>query len=89
MPDAKEKTGGEGSGRRPLPPELRVPHPARCDPNRPDCAEILARHTEAMAAERDTYVDPATGYQVWTARFLWERGYCCETGCRHCPWIRR
>ena len=25
-------------------------------------------------------------YVVFTERFLRERGYCCESGCRHCPW---
>jgi hypothetical protein len=23
---------------------------------------------------------------VFTARFLRDRGYCCESGCRHCPY---
>lgn len=25
-------------------------------------------------------------YVVFTARYLRERGYCCESGCRHCPY---
>jgi hypothetical protein len=25
-------------------------------------------------------------YLVFTAKFLRERGYCCESGCRHCPY---
>jgi Family of unknown function (DUF5522) len=25
-------------------------------------------------------------YIVFTEKFLRERGYCCESGCRHCPW---
>jgi hypothetical protein len=25
-------------------------------------------------------------YIVFTAKYLRERGYCCESGCRHCPW---
>ena len=25
-------------------------------------------------------------YMVFTEKFLLERGYCCESGCRHCPW---
>jgi hypothetical protein len=25
-------------------------------------------------------------YLVWTAAFLRKRGYCCESGCRHCPY---
>ncbi|MBC7929724.1 MAG: hypothetical protein H7Z38_04060 [Rubrivivax sp.] len=23
---------------------------------------------------------------VFTARYHLRRGYCCENGCRHCPW---
>lgn len=25
-------------------------------------------------------------YIVFTERYLRARGYCCESGCRHCPW---
>lgn len=25
-------------------------------------------------------------YLVFTAKFLRDRGYCCENGCRHCPY---
>jgi hypothetical protein len=26
------------------------------------------------------------GLMVLTGRFLRKRGYCCESGCRHCPY---
>lgn len=26
------------------------------------------------------------GFIVFTERYLRERGYCCESGCRHCPY---
>lgn len=26
------------------------------------------------------------GLMVFTARYLRNRGYCCESGCRHCPY---
>jgi len=26
------------------------------------------------------------GYIVFTEQFLLRRGYCCESGCRHCPY---
>lgn len=32
----------------------------------------------------DYYFDG--GYMVLTEKFLRERGYCCENGCRHCPY---
>ena len=25
-------------------------------------------------------------HMVFTEKFLKERGYCCESGCRHCPY---
>jgi Family of unknown function (DUF5522) len=32
----------------------------------------------------DYYVE--NGLFVFTAAFLLKRGYCCESGCRHCPY---
>ena len=34
---------------------------------------------------RDYYVDP-DGLYVFTADYLLARGYCCRSGCRHCPY---
>ncbi|HLJ74252.1 MAG TPA: DUF5522 domain-containing protein [Thermoanaerobaculia bacterium] len=28
-------------------------------------------------------------YIVFTAKYLLKRGYCCESGCRHCPYQGR
>ena len=33
---------------------------------------------------RDYYLEG--GNTVFTADFLRQRGYCCESGCRHCPY---
>lgn len=33
----------------------------------------------------DYYLTPE-GYRCFTAQFLLRRGYCCESGCRHCPY---
>jgi hypothetical protein len=32
----------------------------------------------------DFYVE--NGLYVFTAKFLLRRGYCCGSGCRHCPY---
>ncbi|MGI9579466.1 MAG: DUF5522 domain-containing protein [Microthrixaceae bacterium] len=48
-----------------------------------DIAE--AAHRAAVNAGSDTYVDPATGLVVFTAAFLANRGECCDSACRHCP----
>ena len=34
----------------------------------------------------DHYIDPDTGSMVFTANFHLKRGYCCGSGCRHCPY---
>jgi len=34
----------------------------------------------------DYYVDSDTGWSVWTEKFLIERGFCCNSDCRHCPY---
>jgi Family of unknown function (DUF5522) len=73
----------------PLPAELAAPDPARLDPARPDYAAILAAHGRALAAGEDGYLDPATGLFVLTAGFLWARGSCCGSGCRHCPYLHQ
>lgn len=48
---------------------------------------ILARHAAAITAGRPTYVDPRTGFDVFTAELLAERASCCDSGCRHCPYV--
>lgn len=72
-----------------LPDHIRVPHPDRLSPARPDYGLILAVHAEACLRDDDGYLDPATGNWVFTATYLEERGFCCERGCRHCPWVER
>ncbi len=32
----------------------------------------------------DYYIE--NGLFVFTAEFLLKRGYCCDSGCRHCPY---
>lgn len=38
----------------------------------------------ALEEGRDYYLEG--GLMVFTAEFLLKRGYCCERGCRHCPY---
>jgi iron complex transport system substrate-binding protein len=47
---------------------------------------IQSLHREACERGLPSYLDPATGYQVLTADFLRDRGTCCGSGCRHCPY---
>lgn len=75
--------------REPLPADRARPHPARLAPGHPFHGEILAAHEAAMSRGEPVYRDPATGLVVFTARTLWDRGWCCDTGCRHCPFLPR
>lgn len=36
--------------------------------------------------EPDDYYLSADGYIVFTEKYLLKRGYCCQSGCRHCPY---
>ena len=29
------------------------------------------------------------GLMVFTAEYHLKRGYCCQSGCRHCPWKKK
>jgi hypothetical protein len=73
----------------PLPDDLLVPHPRRLSPDHPQYDEIMLAHADAIRHGRSLYRDPDTDLYVMTAVHLWERGYCCYSGCRHCPWVER
>ena len=72
-----------------LPAPLARPDQARLDPARPDYQAILAAHGHALDRGEDGYLDPATGLWCFTAAYLWERGTCCDSGCRHCPYFHQ
>lgn len=35
--------------------------------------------------EGDYYLS-AEGYRIFTEQYLKRRGYCCKSGCKHCPY---
>lgn len=78
---------GDGSALR---DELRddwvEPHPTRLSPDHHLFDELTGLHRAAVEANAPTYVDPVSGFSVFTARFLARRAYCCASGCRHCPY---
>lgn len=45
-------------------------------------------HLHDLACQKGelTYIDPATGYAVFTKIAHEKRGKCCGSGCRHCPY---
>jgi len=72
MPDAKEKS--------------ELYKISRLNKNYPQYDEIIKLHKQAIDEGSDIYIDPDTGFAVLTAKFLLKRGYCCGSGCRHCPY---
>jgi hypothetical protein len=50
-----------------------------------DREKIGILHREAVKRELDSYVDPATSYDVFTAHHLKARDFC-GSSCRHCPY---
>ena len=44
-----------------------------------DTGEVVS-----LVENEDYYLE--NGLMVLTARYLLRRGYCCERGCRHCPY---
>ncbi|CAJ1060913.1 putative protein C1orf53 [Xyrichtys novacula] len=43
-------------------------------------------HKEACEAKKQMYVDPSSGYKVFTEYAHLQRGKCCGSACRHCPY---
>lgn len=86
MPTPPDAAALRRSG-HPLPDELLAPHPSRFDADHPAAEAALSAHRRAVADGVDGYVDPITGFFCFTAAYHWDKGSCCELGCRHCPWL--
>ena len=43
-------------------------------------------HSTAVAKGLQFYTDPDTGLMVMTEIYHKERGSCCDSKCRHCPY---
>merc|ERR1712113_279500 len=53
---------------------------------RRDLVDIGDLHGAAVERGELSYTDPVTGYCVFTQLFMLQRGWCCGSGCRHCPY---
>lgn len=62
-----------------LPSELRLPK------THPYYKEIIELHRQACTNDEAFYLDPQSGYVVFTANYLLQKGICCGSLCRHCP----
>ncbi len=54
--------------------------------SRQKATDFYALHNSACEAQQTFYVDPQTGFHVFTEYALKQRGKCCGSGCRHCPY---
>jgi cob(I)alamin adenosyltransferase len=48
--------------------------------------DIEDLHQHALSMCSKTYIDPATGFTVFTELQHLKRGFCCGNKCRHCPY---
>ncbi len=87
-PGDGDDPGRDAARREPLAERsLARPSADRLPADHPRYAQILRAHEQALRAGDDTYVDPASGLVVLTAGYLARRGFCCGSGCRHCPYV--
>ena len=45
---------------------------------------VVSSSGEPLEEDVDYYIE--NGLYVFTAHYLLRRGYCCQSGCRHCPY---
>lgn len=51
-----------------------------------DIEDFHRVHEDALSRAEGTYIDPETGYTVFTELTHLKRGKCCGNRCRHCPY---
>lgn len=73
MPEATKPATKSATAPRPLPGKQPVGKPQAAKP-------LVAQ----PLADEDFYYDGP--YMVFTAAYHLKRGYCCNSGCRHCPY---
>lgn len=47
---------------------------------------MYTNNSENKLTEGEDYYLTPEGYKVFTEAFHLKRGYCCKSGCRHCPY---
>jgi hypothetical protein len=77
-----ESTGEESAAGQAEPPTKGLDHRERETVSDPPSN---ANPTAKLEENEDYYWEGSA--MVFTASFLRRRGYCCESGCRHCPYF--
>lgn len=49
-------------------------------------SENLSGFGRARELEPEDFYHTEEGYIVFTEKYHLKRGYCCKSGCRHCPY---
>ncbi|XP_055000811.1 uncharacterized protein C1orf53 homolog isoform X2 [Sorex araneus] len=80
-----EADGDDSEPRSPGRPEGTETRPASQELTAAE-QRIVELHAAACAAGQLNYMDPATGYLVFTQLAHLQRGSCCGSACRHCPY---
>lgn len=62
------------------------PRPDRFGLSDPGFERAMAAHSHAVAEGSAGYIDPTSGLFVMTSQYLADRAWCCDQGCRHCPY---
>ncbi|MFN4298790.1 MAG: DUF5522 domain-containing protein [Thermaurantimonas sp.] len=47
---------------------------------------MVKRRPFSELKEGEDYYKTPEGYIVYTEKYHLDRGYCCQSGCRHCPY---
>ena len=47
---------------------------------------MMDQNNENKLIEGEDYYLTPEGYKVFTEKYHLKRGYCCRSGCRHCPY---
>jgi len=48
-------------------------------------SDLNSHNTSGGSGTEDYYYSPE-GYIVFTEKYHLKRGFCCQSGCRHCPY---
>ncbi|RTY86549.1 hypothetical protein EKM02_11630 [Flavobacterium sp. RSP49] len=47
---------------------------------------MMDQNTENKLIEGEDFYYTPEGYKCFTEKYHLKRGYCCKSGCRHCPY---
>ena len=79
----------EAQGRKLPMPGAFVPSKDRFNYSDPNAKARLEAYLDSLERGSDFYFDVPSGFLVMNALKHIKRGDCCNSGCRHCPYVPR